>query len=145
MVDPALINAQYASQSASRTWLDVTERNQAEEQVRALNAELEQRVIERDRAEMALRESELRLQTVVNNAPVVLLAVDRPGIYTLFDGHGLKALGLDPGQLIGTSALAPLPGALSLAPDIRRALAGASFTNLMEPLPDQGWKPYGRR
>jgi PAS domain S-box-containing protein len=129
---------------------DVTERYRAEEQVRALNAELEQRVIERtsaleaavhdledqiserNRAVMALRESELRLRTVVSNAPVVLFAVDRQGICTLFDGHGLKALGLDPGQLVGSTALAPLVGAVSLAPDIRRALAGESFTNLME-------------
>jgi PAS domain-containing protein len=69
---------------------DVTERNHAEEQVRALNAELERRVIERTaafevaigdleqeaadrkRAEETLEETKQRLRTVVNNTPVIL-------------------------------------------------------------------------
>jgi hypothetical protein len=41
----------------------VTGPSQAEVQVQALKAELEQRVIERNQAEMALHESELRLRT----------------------------------------------------------------------------------
>ena len=82
--------------------------------------------------EAALRESERRLHTVLSSAPVVLFAVDRRGTFTLFDGLGLKALGLDPGQLVGASALAPQPGALNVAHDIRRALAGESFVSSIE-------------
>jgi PAS domain S-box-containing protein len=85
-----------------------------------------------DALEAALRESERRLRTVLSSAPVVLFAVDRQGTYTLFDGYGLKALGLDPGQLVGASALAPQPGAFNVAHDIRRALAGESFVNAIE-------------
>ncbi|MGI9145232.1 MAG: response regulator [Chloroflexota bacterium] len=123
---------------------------QREQQVVALNAALEQRVIERTAAlesananllreaaglvaaQTALRDNELRLRTVVSNAPVVLFAVDRQGTFTLFDGHGLKALDLHAGQFVGASALVPQPGAPSMAEDIRRALAGESFASLME-------------
>jgi PAS domain S-box-containing protein len=82
--------------------------------------------------EAALRESERRLHTVLSSAPVVLFAVDQRGTFTLFDGLGLKALGLDPGQLVGASALAPQTGALNVAHDIRRALAGESFVSAIE-------------
>lgn len=90
-----------------------------------------QDMTERTRAEVALRESELRLRTVVTNAPVVLFAVDRQGICTLFDGHGLKALRMEPGQLVGTSGLLTLPGVPHLADDIRRALTGESFSSVL--------------
>jgi signal transduction histidine kinase len=92
---------------------------------------LEAEVIERTQAEATLRDSELRLRTVVTNAPVVLFAVDRQGMVTLFDGHALKALRMEPGQLVGTSALIPLPGAPGLADDVRRALTGEFFSSAM--------------
>jgi PAS domain S-box-containing protein len=82
--------------------------------------------------EAALSESERRLHTVLSSAPVVLFAVDRRGTFTLFEGLGLKSLGLDPGQLVGASALARQPGALNVAHDIRRALAGESFVSGIE-------------
>lgn len=119
-------------------------------QVIALNTELEERVLDRttalqaavhelqremagrSRVEESLRENELRLRTVVSNAPVVVFSVDRQGTFTLVDGYGLRALGLAPGALVGSSAFASQPGALSMAGDIRRALHGDSFSTVLE-------------
>ncbi|MDP9480989.1 MAG: PAS domain S-box protein, partial [Actinomycetota bacterium] len=60
-------------------------------------------VTERKKAEQALRESELRLRTVVANAPVVLFAADAEGIFTLAEGKGLEVLGATPDDLVGRS------------------------------------------
>jgi two-component system sensor histidine kinase/response regulator len=138
---------------------DVTDRKRAEDHVLALNTMLKGRVIERTqeledaiadlereaserkRAEHTLRETRVRLRTVVNNAPIVLFAVDRLGIFTLFEGQSLRVLGLEPGQLVGQSALGPTvdvtsssSGAAQLirAEDVARALVGEPFTVLIE-------------
>ncbi|RJN32399.1 PAS domain-containing hybrid sensor histidine kinase/response regulator [Nesterenkonia natronophila] len=55
------------------------------------------------KTEQKLRASELRLQTVVRNAPVVLFATDSDGVLTLSEGKGLAALGVTPGELVGKS------------------------------------------
>ncbi|MEJ7816846.1 MAG: PAS domain S-box protein, partial [Rubrobacter sp.] len=44
--------------------------------------------IERKQAEEALRRSEERLRSIVTNAPVVLFALDREGVFTLSEGKG---------------------------------------------------------
>ncbi|HTY35599.1 MAG TPA: PAS domain S-box protein, partial [Bacteroidota bacterium] len=44
-------------------------------------------------AELALKESEVRLRTVVSNVPVVLFAINKEGIFTLSEGLGLRKLG----------------------------------------------------
>jgi PAS domain S-box-containing protein len=49
----------------------------------------------------ALGESEARLKTVIANAPVVLFAMDRAGVFTFSDGKGLARIGLVPGELVG--------------------------------------------
>jgi len=83
-------------------------------------------VTARRRADAALHEAEARLRTVVSNAPIILFAFDRDGIYTLHDGNGVAAVGLRPGEIVGQSVFsrqAGLPGAEDI---IRRALAGES-------------------
>jgi two-component system, cell cycle sensor histidine kinase and response regulator CckA len=71
-----------------------------------------------------------RLRSVIDNAPLVLWAVDREGLFTLAEGRGLKAMGLLPGQLVGQSVFqfyAPFPDALA---NVRRALAGKEVTEI---------------
>jgi PAS domain S-box-containing protein len=59
--------------------------------------------IQRLQAEQALRQSEQRLQTVIDSAPIILYAIDRQGRFTLSEGKGLAALGLQPGEVVGES------------------------------------------
>jgi PAS domain-containing protein len=51
----------------------------------------------------ALRENEARLQFVVDQAPVVLWALDQDGVFTLSEGRSLDVLGLEAGQVVGRS------------------------------------------
>jgi two-component system, cell cycle sensor histidine kinase and response regulator CckA len=89
-------------------------------------------VTDRLRQERALRENKERLRTVISGAPLVLFALDRHAVFTMVEGRGLDALGLRPGLLIGRSAFelyADLPQALA---DVRRALAGETFSSTVE-------------
>src|SRR5438128_2709075 len=89
-------------------------------------------VTQRRRQERALRESKERLRTVIAGAPLVLFAFDQHGIFTMVEGRGLDALGFRPGQLVGRSVYelyADLPQALA---DVRRALAGETFSSTVE-------------
>lgn len=58
---------------------------------------------ERKKAEAALRQSEVYLRAVVNNAPLILWAVDQDGVFTLSEGRGLARLGLKAGEIVGQS------------------------------------------
>lgn len=86
-------------------------------------------ITERRQAEAALRESELRLGTVVTAAPVILFAVDRAGIFTLSEGKGLEPLGLKAGAVVGKSVFELYKDVPPIVQDIKQALAGESFIN----------------
>jgi diguanylate cyclase (GGDEF)-like protein/PAS domain S-box-containing protein len=86
----------------------------------------------RKRAEEALYREQNLLHTVVANAPVVLWAVDRDGVFTLSDGKGLAGLDLTPGGVVGRSAFELYAGNPEITSGIRRALAGASFTDVAQ-------------
>jgi two-component system cell cycle sensor histidine kinase/response regulator CckA len=89
-------------------------------------------VTQRKRQERALRESKERLRAVIAGAPLVLFAFDHTGLFTLVEGKGLDALGFRPAQLVGRSVFelyADLPQPLA---DVRRALAGETFSSTVE-------------
>jgi PAS domain S-box-containing protein len=89
-------------------------------------------ITDRKRAEEALRESEERLRTVITNAPVVLFAIDRQGVFTIVEGRGLSGLGLRPGQNVGRSVFDVYRDVPEVIDAARRALAGESFTAAVE-------------
>src|SRR5579871_1283101 len=79
---------------------------------------------------LELERREERLRTVVTNAPVLLVALDRHGMVTLAEGQGLAALGLQPAQMVGRSAFDLFPEASQTRDHVRRALAGEVVTAL---------------
>jgi PAS domain S-box-containing protein len=91
-----------------------------------------QDVTERRRVEEALRKAEISLRTVVSHVPIVLFSIDADGIFTMSEGKGLQALGLQPGQVVGRSVFdvyEPFPHVLDM---VRRALKGDEFTASVE-------------
>ena len=81
--------------------------------------------IERERALEATKE---RLGTVISNVPVVLFALDAEGRFTLSEGRGLRALGLEPGDIVGESAFDLYADNPDVLDPMRRALDGEEVT-----------------
>jgi PAS domain S-box-containing protein len=101
-----------------------------------------------------LRHAEALRATIVANAPLVLYAFDRDGTFTFFDGQGLAALGLRPGEVVGRSVFDLDTGVPQILDDIRRALAGQAcgstvevagrvFESAYQPLRDEGGEVTG--
>jgi diguanylate cyclase (GGDEF)-like protein/PAS domain S-box-containing protein len=85
-------------------------------------------VTEHRRAQKALKESEARYRTVVGNAPVVLFALDEEGVFTLSEGKGLKALGLEPGEVVGRSVFEVYRNVPGILEHAQRALGGEEIS-----------------
>ena len=77
----------------------------------------------------SLRTTESRLRHVINNAAVILFALDKNGDVALSEGSGLRALGLKPGQIVGRNVFDLYGRDSSAAQSVRRALAGEEFTS----------------
>ncbi len=88
-------------------------------------------ITEQNKIAQTLLESEQRLRMVISNIPTVLFALDRNGVFILSDGKGLQVLGLQPGQVVGTSAFDAYQGIPHVLPLLHRALSGeaVTFTN----------------
>lgn len=98
-------------------------------------------VRDREAVQQALREAQRKLQTVVNNAPVTLFALDREGHFTVSEGRGLASLGLKPGEVVGQSAFDLYQDLPEVQQDIHRALRGESFETLRDAF-DQIFETY---
>jgi PAS domain S-box-containing protein len=86
-------------------------------------------ISDRMRSAERLVSLEQQLHTVISNAPVILFRLDRRGIVTLSEGHGLASLGLKPGQTVGMSAFDMYP---EYTDNIARVLGGESFTTTVK-------------
>ena len=80
-------------------------------------------------AEIALRESEEKLSTVIEGFPLVLWAIDRDGVFVLSRGAGLKALGLQPDEVVGKSVYEYYADFPEIIGDIRRVLSGEALVS----------------
>ena len=74
------------------------------------------------------RRAEALLASVLDSAPVTLLAVDRSGAVTVAEGTGFRQMGIDADELLGTSSQQRLEELPWLAGPLERALAGESST-----------------
>jgi PAS domain S-box-containing protein len=98
----ALVNALQTTERALRAAhdeLEIRVRERTSQLARA-NEELHSEIADRKRVEEALRASEERWRTLVENAPDLVLTVDR-GARILFVNHVLPGSDLTPGNFIG--------------------------------------------
>jgi PAS domain S-box-containing protein len=98
----------------------------------AIVADITSRKLAEEDARVAIQQ----LRTVVANAPVALIAVDREGIITLCEGRGLEGSGLDPERILGRSVFEFMQGQPSILKALRRALRGIDVSRIV---------PFGNR
>ena len=96
------------------------------------NDDLNREIVERQQAEKSLRASEERIRMVIDHAQVVLWALDQNGAFTLSEGRGLAALGLEPGKLVGCSLFDAYSAFPQIIADAREALRGNSVSSVTE-------------
>jgi diguanylate cyclase (GGDEF)-like protein/PAS domain S-box-containing protein len=88
------------------------------------SSDRERELVERKRMEEELRRSEARYRAIVTGSPVALFAVDPDGVFTLAEGKGLEALGLEPDKVVGQTIFESYHDASQVVENTRRALAG---------------------
>jgi len=86
----------------------------------------------RKKRERDLKETKERLDTVASNVPVVLFALDAEGVFTLSEGRELSTLGLEPGEVVGESALDRYAAQPDVIDAIERSLDGEAVTMVQE-------------
>ena len=84
-------------------------------------------ITDRKRAERALKESQEKLYSVINHAPVVIWAIDKEGNFTFSDGRGLEKLGLKPGEVVGKSLFDIYADYKDIVANTRKALNGSDI------------------
>jgi rsbT co-antagonist protein RsbR len=77
-----------------------------------------------DERRTKLRTQVQLLQTILDNVPIIVWALDTQGVYTYHDGKEAEHLGLQPGQVIGQSAFDVHPDLAESGASVKRALAG---------------------
>ncbi len=85
-------------------------------------------VTDRHLAERARERAEERLRTVAENAPIVLWAVDRDGVYTLCEGSVLASLGVNASEVVGRNVFDLYAENGAVTGQVRSGLAGEAGT-----------------
>lgn len=94
---------------------------------RKRNAELERKL-----ADQLLKQTEDRVKTIIEHAPIVVFSVDKSGILTLIDGAVQSTIGSTKEALEGQNMFDFLHDRPDIAQIIRRALAGEVLTVEMQ-------------
>jgi PAS domain S-box-containing protein len=75
---------------------------------------------------------EERLRAVISNAPVILFALDREGVFTLSEGRGLEVLGAEPGESVGMSVFDVYRDFPDVLDSARRVLSGEMVNSILD-------------
>lgn len=78
------------------------------------------------------RMADTNLHAVIENAPLVLWALDSSGRFTLSEGRGLAALGLKPGEVVGRSVFDVYADSPAIVAESRRAMSGQPVRTTVE-------------
>jgi two-component system, cell cycle sensor histidine kinase and response regulator CckA len=89
-------------------------------------------ITERKQAEEELRKSQERLHTTLSTAPVILFALDAAGVFTFSAGKGLQDLGLKPGEVVGKSVFDVYRDHPKILDHVNRAQSGEEFSAVDE-------------
>jgi len=81
-------------------------------------------ITDRKHLENTIREREAYLQSLIQNAPVILYGLNSTGAITVLEGHGLESLNIKPSELIGQSVFDLLSAYPQVLEGIRSALTG---------------------
>jgi two-component system, chemotaxis family, CheB/CheR fusion protein len=105
------------------TFTDITSRRAAEESLRSLAGQLEQRVVQLETANTALSESEERFRTLLELAPDAVIVADGSGVVVQVNRRTEELFGYRRDELLGQPVDRLLP------PDLRERYAeqGAAF------------------
>lgn len=82
------------------------------------------RVVERDRAENALRQSATQMRMLITSMPVLLWLIDREGRLVMLEGKSVASAGLAPDNLVGKNLFQMLDTRPDVLDPLRRALNG---------------------
>lgn len=105
-------------------------------------------------AEHALAESRRHVQTVIENAPVIVWSATENGYLTLCEGKGLEALDLTPTEMMGTSIFEFFRDEPEVIQALQEAFSGSSVRTILhlgttaleailEPMLDEAGRPRG--
>jgi len=83
-------------------------------------------------AEEASRRSEAQLRTIINGAPIALLAFDANGIVTFEDGQALSVMGIKPSEHLGRPAAEVYSDFPLMLENLRRSLKAEEFNSIVQ-------------
>jgi len=83
-------------------------------------------------AEESLRRSEAQLRTIINSAPIALLAFDSSGVITFEDGQALEAMGVKPAEHLGRQAAEVYRDFPLMLENLQRAQASEEFSSIVQ-------------
>ncbi len=100
--------------------------------IRRAAQQIDRGVAEREKADQSRRESEERLRTVINSAPILLWAVDQDGKIALLEGRGLRLLDINAEKGLGKAFNEVYQAIPQLVDEMKAALRGEEFTSIVQ-------------
>jgi PAS domain S-box-containing protein len=88
-------------------------------------------IADRKKAENALKESEAKFRSIVENASPIIFTIDKQGKFLLSEGKSLQNLGLEPGQVVGMSAYEVYKDFPKIIHGINEVLAGRTYRDVI--------------